>query len=308
VASAESLLTDLTRADSRIVALIAGTGPLLVPFDTLTDIDGWLVDLASDQPAAPFDDPSVPVEQRVVNALLVACDYAIRRGADSTDHALRILRRESPVAIHGKSGVGFSLQRVIKDLGFAGRFPESFARRRRGHELAGSVLSDPALSFKQRSIDQDIGDNALSSLHVHGRGEADQAIASGEIGERWAVEIGLPADTSLELIQSVEREAVLMPSFLCGITSYPTSDGIVVGWPHDHAPEPREIAVVIQAWTKALFDFPTAEVRVVFAPVTGESAELTLMRERADTIRMYRDAMRADANPSSESTRENPGG
>jgi len=46
----------------------------------------------------------------------------------------------------------------------------------------------------------------------------------------------------------------------------------------------------------------------VFAPGTGESAELTLMRERADSIRMYRDAMRSDADPSSESTSETPGG
>jgi hypothetical protein len=308
VASAESLLSELGRADPRIIELIAGTGPLLVPFDTLTEIDGWLVDLASDQAAAAFDDPSLPIEQRVVNALLVACDYAIRRGAETVADAATILRRESPVAIQAETDVEACLQRVTNDLGIAGRYPESFARRRRGHELSGSVLSDPAHSFKQRSVDQDIGDNALSSLLVHARGEVDQAFVSGEIGERWAVEIGLPAEASLDMIQTVEREVVVMPSFLRGITSYASSDGMVVGWPHDHVPEPRDIAVVIQAWTKALFDLPIADVRIVFAPGTGESAELTLMRERADSIRMYRDAMRSDADPSSESTSETPGG
>jgi hypothetical protein len=308
VASAESLLSELSGADPQITELIAGTGPLLVPFDTLTQTDGWLVDLSSDHPAPPFDDPSLPGEQRIVHALLVACDYAIRRGAETTDDAQTILRRESPVALLVETEIGSRLRRLVDDLGIGGRAPESFARRRRGHELAGSVISDPALSFKQRSVDQDIGDNALSSLLVHAEGEEDQAVASGEIGERWAVDIGLPADATLELIHAVEREAAVIPSFLRGITSYASSDGIVVGWPHGHAPEPQEIAVVIQAWTKALFDLPTASVQVIFGPPTGESEHLTELRERADTIRMYRDAMRSDADPSSESTKGNPGG
>jgi len=308
VASAESLLTELAGADPQITELIAGTGPLLVPFDTLTHTDGWLVNLSSDHPAAPFDDPSVSVVQRIVNALLVACDYAIRRGAETTDDAKTILRRESPVALLVETEIDSRLRRLVDDLGIGSRSPDSFARRRRGHELAGSVISDPALSFKQRSVDQDIGDNALSSLLVRGEGDEDRAVASGDIGERWAVEIGLPADATLELIHAVEREVAVIPSFLRGITSYASSDGIVVGWPHGHAPEPQEIAVVIQAWTKALFDLPTASVRVIFAPPTGESEHLTELRERADTIRMYRDAMRSDADPSSESITRTPGG
>jgi hypothetical protein len=308
VASAESLLTELTRADPQIVELIAGTGPLLVPFDTLTDIDGWLVDLAGDQAAAPFDDPLVPIEQRVVNALLVACDYAIRRGAETTDDTARILRRESPVAVHAQPSVGSRLRQVISDLGVGSPFQESFARRRRGHELAGNIKTDPALSFKQRSVDLDIGDNALSSLLVHANGGNDRAVALGEVGERWAVTIGLPANASLELIRKVEREAAVMPSFLRGVTSYASSGGIVVGWPHGHAPEPEQIAVVFQAWTKALFDLPNADVQIVFAPDSGESAALTEMRERADAIQMYRDAMGAAPKPSSEPNMRVPGG
>ena len=288
--SAESLLTELTGADPRITALIAGTGPLIVPFDTLTDNDGWLVDLAGDQGAAPFDDPSLPADQRIVNALLVACDYAIRRGAQRTDDTLMILRRESPVGVNCETGVVPYLQSLVDLAGIGGSFPQGFSRRKRGHELAGTVKSDPALSFKERSIDEDIGDNALSSLIVFAGGDTDCATASGEIAERWAVEIGLPSDAEPELIDAVEREAALMPSYLRGIMSFAADDGIVVGWPLGHAPDPQHIAVVIWAWTKALFDLPTAEVRVVFAPQFGESIELTEMRARADALRMYRDA------------------
>jgi len=309
VPSAESLLSELAGADPRITALIAGTGPLIVPFDTLTDIDGWLVDLAGDQSAAPFDDPSLPTDQRIVNALLVACDYAIRRGAQTTNDALTILRRESPVGITAEPGVVPYLQSLVDQGGIGGAFPPGFSRRRRGHELAGTIKSDPALSFKERSIDQDIGDNAQSSLIVFAGGDSDGATASGEIGERWAVEIGLPGDAGPVLIEAIEREAALMPSYLRGVMSFAREDGIVVGWPHGHGPDPQHIAIVFQAWTKALFDLPTTDVRVVFAPHIGESIELTEMRSRADALRMYRDASIPGGTESPpELSKELPGG
>ena len=109
------------------------------------------------------------------------------------------------------------------------------------------------------------------SLIAFAGGDTDCATASGEIAERWAVEIGLPSDAGPELIDAVEHEAALMPSYLRGVMSFARDDGIVVGWPQGHAPDPQHIAVVIWAWTKALFDLPTAEVRVVFAPQFGES-------------------------------------
>ena len=100
-----------------------------------------------------------------------------------------------------------------------------------------------------------------------------------------------------------------MPSFLHAVTSYPSGDGIVVGWPHGQAPRAQDIAIVFHAWTKALFDLSEADVRVAFAPAVGESEPLTEMRARADTIRMYRDAMRTDdGEPSSETTTNLTGG
>ena len=99
--SAESLLVELSASDPLITELIAETGPLLVPFDTLTDIDGWVVDLGGESVSVPFDDPALPPVQRAVNALLVASDYAVRRGASDVADAIRVLRRESPVAVAG---------------------------------------------------------------------------------------------------------------------------------------------------------------------------------------------------------------
>ena len=143
-------------------------------------------------------------------------------------------------------------------------------------------------------MDKDIGDNSLSSLFVHAEGASDQLTVVGEIGERWGVEIGLPAGVTRETVSEVEDEAPNMPSYIRGLTSYSADDGIVVGWAEGHEPDPQHIALVIQAWTKALFDLHAVDVRVVFAPPAGESAVLTEMRERATASRLYRDAAHQD--------------
>jgi hypothetical protein len=290
MASPESLLIELSGFDPLITELVGRIGPLLVGFDYLSRVNGWVVDLDDRTPAATFDDLSLSADQRAVNGLLVACDYAVRRGAETADDTSRIIRRESPIAIPDSPLLAGPIRQLANRLSIDSASPPAFARRLRGHELSGSVRSDPALSFEHRSMDNDIGNNTLSSLTVHNEGTADQVRIEGELNERWAVEIGLPASVSLELIDEVERESALMPSFLHGITSYPDDDGIVIGWREGNDPDPYHLGVVIQSWTKALFDIPTADVRIVFAPSTGESTVLTDMRARSQALRLYRDA------------------
>ena len=291
MASPESLLIELAESDPLITKLVGRIGPLLVGFDYLSRVNGWVVDLDDRTPAATFDDLSLPAEQRAVNGLLVACDYAVRRGAQTAGDTLRIIRRESPIAIPDNTLLADPIRQLAHRLSIDSATPPAFERRLRGHELSGSVRSDPALSFEQRSMDSDIGNNALSSLTVHSEGNADRVRIEGELNERWAVEIGLPESVGPDLVDEVERESALMPSFLHGITSYADDDGIVIGWREGNDPDPNHLGVAIQAWTKALFDIPTAEVRIVFAPPTGESTVLTEMRARSQALRLYRDAM-----------------
>lgn len=298
MSSPESLLAELGGQNPQITELINRINPLLVSFDALATIDGWLIDLESAAAGASFDDPSLPPDQRAVNGLLVACDYAVRRGAASVDDARRFILRESPVAFAEPARLCNPLRLLIDALGASGTSTAAFRRRRRGHTLSGQLLSDPALSFEHRSVDQDIGDNSSSSLTVHNESDMDQVLVTGELNERWAVEICLPPAVSLDQITEIEREAPGMPSFLHGVASYSYDDGIVVGWRQGHSPNPRHLGTAIQVWTKTLFDLPTADVRIVFAPAAGESATLTEMRARSTSLRLYRDAMRAAPGPS----------
>jgi hypothetical protein len=300
VTSAEALLIDLGGSDPLITELIAETGPLLVPFDTLTDVDGWVVDLNGTNSNVPFDAPDLESERRAVNALLVATDYAIRRGATNVADVIRVLNRESPVSVSGTELLSDIVRSVVVRAGIDGRTPAAFKRRRRGHQLTAGSPSDPAISFKPRSMDKDIGDNSHSSLLILAEGASDDLGVEGEIGERWGVEIGLPAEVTLDTIAEIEREVAIMPSYIRGLTSYADVDGIVLGWPDGQEPDPHTVAVVIQGWTKALFDLHAADVRIVFAPATGESAVLTDMRARATAARLYRDAMRRQGSTATE--------
>jgi hypothetical protein len=300
VTSAEALLTDLSGSDPLVTELIAETGPLLVPFDTFTDVDGWAVNLNDTTATVPFDDANLRPDQRGVNALLVATDYAIRRGAQNVREAIRVLDRESPVSVDGIELLSDAVRSAVERTGIAGPTPAAFERRRRGHQLTAGNPSDPAISFKPRSMDKDIGDNSHSSLLVRAEGASDALVVDGEIGERWGVEIGLPADVTLDTVAEIEREVAIMPSYIRGLTSYAVDDGIVLGWPEGQEPDPRTIAVVIQAWTKALFDLHAADVRIVFAPATGDSAVLTDMRARATAARLYRDATRRQGPTANE--------
>ncbi|MDQ2682179.1 MAG: hypothetical protein M3Y37_01495, partial [Chloroflexota bacterium] len=91
------LLADLGDIEERILAV----GPLVVPFTHLTTIEGWLVNpFDREDPGSPFGDPLLEPDQRAVKGLLVACDYAIRRGASNLESLRPILRRESPIAFN----------------------------------------------------------------------------------------------------------------------------------------------------------------------------------------------------------------
>lgn len=295
MASPESLLAELGGDDPTIHEMISRISPLIVSFDSLATIDGWIIDLRGGTAGASFDDPGLDPDQRAINALLVACDYAVRRGAASAADARRILRRESPIAIPDPSPLCHQLQALVDSLGVFGLATPAFTRRRRGHSISGDVRSDPALSFEQRSMDQNIGDNSSSSLIVHNESAMDQVLVSGELNERWAVEVGLPASVGLEQITQIEQEIPAMPAFLHGVASYLDDDGIVVGWRHGYAPNPDHLGIAIHAWTKSLFDLPSAEVKIVFAPDSGESVTLNEMRARSTSLRLYRDAMRTSA-------------
>ena len=297
--SPESLLIDLG-SDPTITALVHGIGPLIVPFETLTEVDGWLVDPGADETTAPFDNSALSPDQRAVNALLVATDYATRRGAATTSDLVQIARRESPAAVLDGGPLSSALRSLVERLGVGGECPAAFKRRGRGHDLAGVIVTDPALSFEKRSLDRKFGDNALSSLFVHAEGQLDQVQVTGQAGSRWAVEVGLPANVSIDLLDEIEREVALMPSFLHNTSSYLDDDGIVVAWRHGHRPDPNQIGVAIHAWTKALFDLDFADVHIVFAPTRGKATILTEMRARAAAHRQYRDAMRSAGRSTGE--------
>ena len=297
MASPESLLAELGDHDPQIMEMIRQVNPLIISFDALATIDGWVIDLRNKAPGVSFDDVALHADQRAINALLVACDYTVRRGATGIEDAQRILRRESPIAIPDPSPLCNPLRRLVEALEICGDAPSAFRRRSRGHALSGEVRSDPALSFEQRSMDRNIGDNTSSSLTVHNESTSDKVVVVGEINERWAVEIGLSPTIELDQVVEIEREAPELPSFLHGITSYSYDDGIVVGWREGNTPDPRHLGIAIQAWSTALYDLPSVEVRIVFAPPTGESATLTEMRARGAALRLYRDAMRASADP-----------
>ena len=291
----EALLLEASGHDEYFRSLIESAGPLLAPYDMLVDEDGWLVDPGHSELTAPFDDPARSVDQRAVNALLVACDYAVRRGA--TDHASAriVLERESPIAVVSIKATA-SIHRTAARFGISAESPAdkpaSFARRARAHaELP--FPSDPVLSFQPRPLDWDMGDNSLSSFVVHNEGNQDGLTIIGELSERWGVEVGLPKSMSFEALAEIELDVAEMPSFLRGVTSRFAGQALEVGWVAGQAPEVEQIGNSMRVWSKALFDLEFADVRIFFAPPRGRAPVLTDMRARARAFRLYRDAVMA---------------
>ena len=304
----EALLLELAANDPDVGRLIDSTGPLLAPYDNLVQEDGWLVDATSPQATAPFDDPALKSEQRAVNAMLIACDYAVRRGASALPQVKAVLARESPVGliVGDKVSRSGSLAKRLGVLAPAATKPSAaFARRSRAHaEL--SFPCDPVLSFEPRSLDWDMGDNSLSSFVVHNAGERDAVSISGEVSERWGVRVGLPSSTPIESVAEIEREVATMPSFLTGVTSMFDGQALEVGWAAGEAPKVQQLGESIRVWTKALFDVDAVDVRIVFAPARGRAAVLTEMRAWARDFRSHRDAVTADGPRGRQSAVEAP--
>lgn len=290
----EVLLQELAGGDARIGGLIEATGPLLTPYDVLVHEDGWLLDPTSPNPTAPFDDPGLDPNQRIINAMLVACDYAVRRGADTLADVGAVLNRESPLAVRDTDPRLTTERAMARRIGISAdsslRRPLSFVRRDRAH-AALTVPCDPVLSFQPRTLDWDMGDNALSSFVVHNEGERDGVEVTGEVSERWGVTVGLPRSTSFEELINIETEVALMPSFLPGISSWFDGQALEVGWAFGESPEIEHIGECIRVWTMTLFDLEMADVRIVFAPARGRSVLLTTMRSRARAFRLYRTAI-----------------
>ncbi len=301
MAAPEALLTQLLAGLDRIEDRILSVGPLVVPFGHLATIDGWLVDPFDRQNAGtPFGYPSLEPNQRALRGLLVACDYAIRRGATDLNSLHPILKRESPIPFVSSEGHDASIAKVIGELGLTGADSRPRITRRRGHALSAPLVSDPVLSFKIGAVDHRWGDNALSSFVVHNEGEADRSSIVGDPSPRWAVEVGLPDTVPTADLVAIEPQIAAMPGFLSNVQSRMDDDALILEWSGTATPSPGEIAQAIRAWAMAFFDLPYVDVRLVFAPSRGRSAVLTEMRARARAFRLYRDAVAAGhADPAS---------
>lgn len=292
-AAPEAILLELLGNDPAVAKLIRTIGPLVVPFETLVHSEGWLLNFSGDTSQDALDNPYLDAELRELRWMLIACDYAVRRGASDAPSASKIIARESPVAFEFGDQNDHPVLNLASDLGLITPGVAPFARRSLGHTLASPYESDPVLSFEEGSVDFVWGDNALSSFVVHPKGERDGVSVIGKASERWAVEIGLDPQVEFGLLTSIEEEIALMPSFLGGCNSELRDGAIVLGWSGSGVPDPHAIAVTIHAWTRALFDLDLVDVRIVFAPSRGRSAILTDMRARAKVFRLYRNAVNA---------------
>lgn len=285
--------------------------PIRMPYDRLASVDGWAVWLG--HPPVPdglsllpapeallWDEPATAV----ATGLLVAADYAVRRGARDTASAREILLRESPVAfvvpdgIRGRgadvltsaetSGAPVIEQRVesMADLGVVA---SPFGRRSKAHSVSLGRLHDPAMSFQSRVPRRTIGDNASSSFVVHDDPERDGVTVSGTMSERYAIEVGLLAPIMApSTISEIERLTASIPSFLDGVTSYLEEDALEIGWQEGSEPEPEVIGEAIRVWLKALADATVVDVRIAFAPRAASTPELNALHARAAEFRRRR--------------------
>jgi hypothetical protein len=287
-----------------------------VPYDRLANIEGWSLWLghppvpdALDVLPAPepliWDEPATAV----ATALLVAADYAIRRGATTAAEARTLLQRESPVAIVVPDTVHANLRLLLEDASDSGvpaiyrrvETPEelaenasSFAVRRRAHEVDLGRRHDPALSFQTRVPAVTIGGTARSSFVVHNEPKRDGITISGELSERVGIELGVSGNgITAESTAEIELFASHVPAFLDGISSVLSEHSLTIGWREGDSPDPFDIAEAFRTWLKALLGASIVDVRIAFAPNTGRSALLSEMRARATAFREKRDSILA---------------
>lgn len=296
MAAPEKILASLIGGDKELLGVLLEIGPVIVGFPELTDCDGWLVDLASTEPHVHWDDARLSPVERTVRALLVACDYAVRRGAADDRVAREIIRRESPIAIANPRELDVHIRALLESLDLVG--PDTPSRRRRalGHALTAPTRTDPVLSFHERHEDVIWGDDALSSFVLTNEGKRDGVTITGQVSERWGVEIGLREDVPMSGLPAIESTVGEIPSFLGGNSSSFDGTSIIVAWARPITVSAEDVGRAIHGWTRALFDLDLVDVRIVFAPSRSRSARLTDMRSRAREYRLYRDAVIA-GNP-----------
>jgi hypothetical protein len=290
----ETLLAALLGGGPEAEAIVHSVPMLMAPYDALASASGWVVDLSNPEADnAPFTFGLETARDRALAALAIALDYAVRRGATSLESARVILAREGPVWVkRGDLPAGDDrILEAAERLGFVSdQEPAAFGRRRRGHEIEVGRRHDPALSFQAHRADRWIGGNSLSSFLVHDEPESDGVEVTGEIGPRWGVEIGIAGPGVTPRTTAEMEECVWsMPAFLDGVSTRRDPHSLVAGWRQDDPVKTGQLAHVLYAWTKALFDLDTVQVRAVFA-VPGEAEALVAMRERAAQYRAKRSA------------------
>jgi hypothetical protein len=283
-----------------------------VPYDRLASIHGWVVWLG--HPPVPDGLVLLPApeillwnapETAVATGMLVAADYAIRRGATDEGTARAVLDRECPVvfvvpdAIRGAGAevladaesTGMPVVRLHTETTteLAGLVP-SFARRRTAHDVSLGRPHDPALSFQIRVPSLTIGDNAVSSFVVHDEPEGDGVRVSGVLGPQFAMEVGVSAPgLKPDAMPRVERLVATIPSFLDGVTSYLENDALEIGWQEGREPTPEIIGEVVRVWLETLLDATMVDVRMAFAPSGSTTPELTELHRRAAHFRRSRE-------------------
>jgi hypothetical protein len=290
--------------------------PFYVPYDHLAGVNGWTLWLG--HPPVPDALTLLPApeellwgepESAIATAMLVAADYAIRRGANDLPSARAILDRESPIAIVVPDLVHPSLEVILVRAARAGlqvvnrriatvdelaTIVPTFRRRREAHAVNLGRGHDPALSFQERVSDVVIGGNPLSSFVVHNEPERDDVTVTGELSERIGIEIGVAGpEITVEATKVIEDLAATFPSFVDGITSARSDHSLAIGWREGDSPQPLIIGEAFRTWLKALCGASIVDVRIAFASERGASALLTDIRARASAFRRYRDAVMA---------------
>lgn len=303
--------------------------PLIVPYDQLADIDGWVIPLDG-RPKTPSG-RALPeriesiggAAARIATAMLIAADYATRRGALDVAAVKSLLARESPLAIVLSNALDEAIPSLLQRAetagipvvrGFAGdpnvlrSSVDSFSMRARAHKVVTNCCRhDPAFTFQTIVADRVIGGDARSSFVLHNHGEHDGVTVNGEPGESMAIEVGVSADEfSLESTLELELLAATIPSFFEGVASRFDGQAITIGAHGDLFPSGQEIGLVLRAWFKGLTDANLVDVRIAFDSPRGDAAAMIEMRMRATEFRRYRAGIIAGQTPERAAANRQP--
>lgn len=317
----ETLLQQWLPDHQSIVEGVIFAEPFYVPYDQLASIDGWALWLG--HPPIPDGLPLLPAPESllwgeasvaIATALLVAADYAIRRGARDIESARVILNRESPVAIVIPGPLNRSLEPLLTAAETAGlavirgevehpdelaAMVDAFGMRRAAHAVDLGRPHDPALSFQLPATQVTSGGSALSSFLVHNEPSSRGIQVDRECGPHLGVSIGICGpDVTLEATAELEQVAATIPAFLDGVTSSLIGNTLTLGWGSDNTLQPETLALAFQTWLRALAGADACEIEIEFGIARQSDAELALLRARSNEFHQRRDAaLDRAANP-----------